>query len=189
MDEAGRGSLAGPVVAAAVLVPDPWSAEFPRGIDDSKALDRQTRESLFTALATFAWGIGIASAAEIDRLNILRATMLAMRRAILALPMMPRMALVDGNRAPDDLGCDCRTVVDGDARCLSVAAASIVAKVTRDRIMDRLAAAHPDFGWERNRGYATPDHRRAICSRGPTPHHRRTFGTVRAVLAGHIRLI
>lgn len=183
IDEAGRGPLAGPVVAAALLVPDPRCAAFPEGTDDSKTLHPDSRESLFAALAPrFEWRIGIASVNEVDRLNVLEATMLAIRRAVRALPTLPAMVLIDGNRVPDDLGCAGRAVVGGDGRCMSVAAASIVAKVTRDRIMERLAAEHPEFGWERNRGYATPAHRRAIREWGVTPHHRRSFGTVRAVL-------
>ena len=183
IDEAGRGPLAGPVVAAALLLTDPRRAGLPSGIDDSKCLEPKEREALFAALTRCAvFGIGIASVDEIDEINILQASLLAMRRAVLALPMQPRFALVDGNRPPA-LDCPVRTVPGGDSTCVSIAAASILAKVTRDRIMDGLAAVHPAFGWDHNRGYATPAHRRAIRQVGVTCHHRRTFGTVRTVLA------
>lgn len=176
IDEAGRGPLAGPVVAAAVILdPD----RLPPGIHDSKTLSRPKREALFEAILDQARvGIGQASAAEIDEINILQATFLAMRRAVEALPVAPAAALVDGNRAPS-LPIPCQTVVKGDARCLSIAAASIVAKVTRDRIMDQLAAEHPGFGWERNAGYGTAEHLAALRQIGPTAHHRRSFSPVR----------
>ena len=188
VDEAGRGPLAGPVVAAAVLIADPWAAVLPEGVADSKTLDAEEREALFEIVCgSVPAAVGIASVAEIDRLNILAASMLAMRRAVLGLPRVPVLVLVDGNRVPE-LPCPARAVVNGDALCASVAAASIVAKVVRDRIMAALAAAHPEFGWEHNRGYATPDHRRAIAEAGITCHHRRTFGTVRALLAPELPL-
>lgn len=176
------------MVAAAVLLDDPQRAVLPSGVADSKTLGEEEREALYDLIcAAFPAAVGIASVAEIDRLNILAASMLAMRRAVLALPSVPSLVLVDGNRLPE-LPCPGRAVVDGDALCASVAAASIVAKVVRDRIMAALAAAHPEFGWERNRGYATPDHRRAIAESGITCHHRRTFGTVRALLAPELPL-
>lgn len=176
IDEAGRGPLAGPVVAAAVILnPD----RLPPGIHDSKTLSRPKREALFEAILSQAQvGIGEASAAEIDEINILQATFLAMRRAVEALPVSPAAALVDGNRSPK-LAIPCQTVVKGDGKCLSIAAASIVAKVTRDRIMDRLAAEHPGFGWERNAGYGTAEHLAALRQIGPTAHHRRSFSPVR----------
>ena len=126
--------------------------------------------------------VGAASVAEIDRLNILEATLVAMRRAVDDLGVVPAHALVDGNRAPE-LSCPATTVVGGDARSLSIAAASIVAKVTRDRIMARLARRYPGFGWERNAGYGTPEHRAALARLGVTPHHRRSFAPIARVLA------
>lgn len=179
VDEAGRGPLAGPVVAAAVIL-EP--SRIPPGIADSKALTRARREALLEQILDHAIvGIGEASAAEIDEINILQATFLAMQRAVAALPASPCFALIDGNRAPS-LAVPCLTVVSGDAKCLSIAAASIVAKVTRDRIMDRLAAEYPAFGWERNAGYGTAEHSEALRRFGPTPHHRRSFAPVRALL-------
>lgn len=176
IDEAGRGPLAGPVVAAAVILD---VKRLPSGIHDSKTLSRPKREALLEAILDQAMvGIGVASAAEIDEINILQATFLAMRRAVEALPAPPAAALIDGNRAPK-LAIPCHTVVKGDAKCLSIAAASIVAKVTRDRIMDRLAAEHPGFGWERNAGYGTAEHLEALRQIGPTTHHRRSFSPVR----------
>lgn len=180
IDEAGRGPWAGPVVAAAVIL-DP--ARLPAGITDSKQLSKARREGLHPAiLAAAEVGVGRASAEEIDRLNILRATYLAMQRAVAALPRAPAAALVDGNRAPA-LACPCRTLVKGDALSLSIAAASIVAKVTRDREMTRLAAEHPAYGWERNAGYGTAEHQSALARFGPTVHHRRSFAPIRALLA------
>ncbi len=178
IDEAGRGPWAGPVVAAAVIL----GAAVPAGVTDSKRLSRGQREALFAALrASACIGVGVASVAEIDRLNILAATLVAMRRAVDDLDVAPAHALVDGNRAPE-LGCPATTVVGGDARSLSIAAASIVAKVTRDRIMARLARRYPGFGWERNAGYGTPEHRAALMRLGVTPHHRRSFAPVARLL-------
>lgn len=179
IDEAGRGPLAGPVVAAAVIL-DPQA--IPEGIADSKALTRAARTRLFSALADAALiGIGMASVEEIDRLNILQASLLAMARAVAALPSPPDCALVDGRHAPD-LPCQAQTVIGGDARVLSIAAASVIAKVTRDRLMARLAFEHPGYGWERNMGYGTAEHLRGLTLRGATPHHRRSFAPVRACL-------
>lgn len=182
IDEAGRGPLAGPVVAAAVIL-DPTA--IPDGIDDSKRLTARRRKHLAGILeSTACVGIGLASVEEIDRLNILHATMLAMRRAAEALPMAPRTALIDGNRAPT-LMCPTRTVVKGDQRSLSIAAASIMAKVHRDRLMTELDAAFPVFGWARNAGYPTAQHRDALARHGPCAHHRTSFAPVRAALARH----
>jgi ribonuclease HII len=176
VDEVGRGPLAGPVVAAAVILD---ADNIPAGLDDSKKLKAARREALFTEIsACAAIGIGAASAREIDQLNILGATMLAMRRAVLALPMLPAMALVDGNRAPD-LPCLVETVVKGDGRSLSIAAASIIAKVTRDRAMRALHHRYPAYGWDSNAGYPTAVHRAALTEHGPCPHHRRSFAPVR----------
>lgn len=179
IDEAGRGPWAGPVVAAAaILDPDRLPAKLAARLDDSKKLKRTVREELLTALEGCAdIGVGMADIAEIDRLNILQATMLAMQRAVASLPHLPEYALIDGNRAPD-LPVPAQTVVKGDSRCLSIAAASIVAKVTRDRIMDTLAQEHPGYGWERNAGYGTAEHRAALERLGVTPHHRRSFAPI-----------
>lgn len=183
VDEAGRGPLAGPVVAAAVVFADTRRLpEALRGhIDDSKKLTRDRREAAFERLAdlarsgAIALGIGAASVAEIDRLNILGATFLAMRRALARLPAPPDHALIDGNRLPPYLPYPATAVVRGDGRCLSIAAASIVAKVIRDRAMTRLAARYPAFGWERNAGYGTENHTQALAEIGPCKHHRLSF--------------
>ena len=181
VDEAGRGPLAGPVVAGAVIL-DP--ANIPMGLNDSKKLDAARREALFAALQPLAEiGIGVASVEEIDRLNILQATMLAMTRAIAALPRAPHFALIDGNRAPKHLPCPARAVVRGDAASLSIAAASIAAKVTRDRLMLALAESHPGYGFERHMGYGTAAHFEAISRLGPTPAHRRSFAPIRNILS------
>ncbi len=182
VDEAGRGPIAGPVVAAAVVL-DP--ARIPRGIDDSKNLSAARRQVVADVLLReAAVGVGIADVEEIDRLNILGATMLAMRRAIESLPMPVSLALVDGNRVPDGAGLDCElcAVVKGDQRSLSIAAASIVAKTRRDAIMESLARSHPGYGWERNAGYPTAEHLAALGRLGATPHHRVGFAPVRRVL-------
>ncbi len=187
IDEAGRGPWAGPVVAAAAWLDrgalDPWLLER---LDDSKRLSRAAREQLFRRLVAAApsaarIGLGEASVAEIDALNILQASLLAMARAVAGLGLVPDAALVDGNRAPD-LPCPVETVVKGDARSLSVAAASIAAKVTRDRHMAALAIKHPGYGWERNQGYGTAEHRAALSRLGVTPEHRRSFRPVRETL-------
>lgn len=188
VDEAGRGPLAGPVVAAAfcLLERDALSALEALGLDDSKKLTETARLALFQTLRELhacgvaAIGVGAASVAMIERLNILRANDLAMRRAVARLRPAPALALIDGNRAPPGLCCACRPVVKGDAKSLSIAAASILAKVTRDRIMRRLALRHLGYGWETNAGYPTAAHRAAILALGPTPHHRKGFAGVRS---------
>lgn len=175
VDEAGRGPLAGPVVAAAVIL-DPDC--IPDGIDDSKALTAAKRAALCEALLSCARvGIGIASVEEIDRLNILWATMLAMTRAVAALDLPPAYVLVDGNRCPDWVHAS-EPVIGGDALCLSIAAASIIAKHRRDCMMIELDALHPGYGWASNKGYAAKLHQDALRSLGPTPHHRRSFAPV-----------
>ena len=180
VDEAGCAPLAGPVVAAAVVLD---RDKFPRGIDDSKKLDLETREAIYAKLTRQArFGVGICSVEEIDSLNIYWARMLAMIRAVEELGFDPAMVLVDGNRCPK-WERSSLAIVAGDAKCRSIAAASIVAKVTRDRIMAEYAEVHPGYGWESNRGYPTPDHRRALKEFGPTPLHRRSFGLVREVIA------
>lgn len=189
VDEAGRGPLAGPVIAAAVVL-DP--ARLPEGIDDSKTLNETERERLFAEiLSTATVGIGTGSVAEVDRINILQASLLAMRRAVTALAWhlghLPDLALVDGNRSAR-LACPERLVVGGDGLSLSIAAASIVAKVTRDSLMTALAADHPGYRWETNRGYATAHHRLALTLLGPTPHHRRSFAPLRPPSHEQLRL-
>ena len=179
IDEAGRGPWAGPVVAAAVVL-DP--ARIPDGINDSKALEPEDREAIYVRLIEVAEiGVGIADVHRIDRDNILNATMWAMAQAVRKLRSKPRLALIDGNRAPD-LRCETRTVVGGDAKCLSIAAASIVAKVTRDRLMIALGLELPNYGFERHKGYGTPEHQIAIGRHGVTPHHRRSFRPVQMAL-------
>ena len=186
VDEAGCAPLAGPVVAAAVILN---RDNFPRGIDDSKALPFETREKLYARITRAAsWGVGIASVEEIDTINIYWARMLAMSRAVEALGLEPAWVLVDGNACPR-WSRPSKAIVGGDAKCRSIAAASIVAKVTRDRMMADYAAAHPGYGWEHNRGYPTPDHRRALRDLGPTPLHRRSFGLVRQMLQGDLQLV
>lgn len=183
VDEVGRGPLAGPVVAAAVTLP--------RGLQvraDSKRLRAGEREEVCALLLARARiAIGAASVAEIDALNILRASLLAMRRAIIRLGLRPQRVMVDGNVCPElaDVlpGCVIEAVVGGDERVPAIGAASIVAKVARDRLMRRLALRHPGYGWERNAGYPTEEHRHALVRLGPTPHHRRSFAPVRAVCA------
>jgi ribonuclease HII len=176
-DEAGRGPLAGPVVAAAVIL-DP--KRVPRGLDDSKKLEPEIREKLYAKICASAEvAVALAPPARIDRDNILRASLWALARAVAALPVRPRLVFVDG-RDRIDAGCDCQAVVSGDAIIASIAAASIVAKVTRDRLMERLALAHPGYGFERHKGYSVPEHFDALARLGPTIHHRRTFAPVAA---------
>jgi ribonuclease HII len=179
VDEAGRGPLAGPVVAAAAVIDEALLApSLSIRIDDSKKLKPTARVEIFGELAGCARiAVGAASVAEIDRFNILGATILAMRRAVLSLGILPDLALIDGNKTPE-LPCPAQAVIGGDGRSLSIAAASIVAKVVRDRIMASLAERHPGFGWERNAGYGTAAHREALVRLGPTSHHRRSFSPV-----------
>jgi ribonuclease HII len=178
-DEAGRGPLAGPVVAAAVVL-DPDN--IPRGLNDSKKLDAAERNKLYEKIcATAQVSVAFGSTARIDRDNILRASLWALARAVKTLPVKPRLVYVDGN-IKIDCGCDCEAVVSGDAIVASIAAASIVAKVTRDRLMARLGIAHPGYGFERHMGYSVPEHFRALKTLGPTPHHRRSFAPVAAKL-------
>ncbi len=184
VDEAGRGPLAGPVLAAAVILDRRRLLRALRdGLDDSKKLTAEEREEYAALLARCGAeiGIGAASVAEIDRRNILQATLLAMRRAVAALPRRPAIALVDGS-VPPTLLCPVRTVVGGDGLSLSIAAASVIAKVTRDRLMRLLARRYEGYGWERNAGYPTEAHRAALLSLGPTPHHRRSFAPVQRTL-------
>jgi len=180
-DEAGRGPLAGPVVAAAVVL-DP--ERIPRGLNDSKKLDAESREKLYDKICASAQvAVAFGSTARIDRDNILRASLWALARAVKALPVTPRMVFVDGN-IKIDCGCDCEAVVSGDALVLSIAAASIVAKVTRDRLMKRVGIAHPGYGFERHMGYSVPEHFAALQTLGPCEHHRRSFAPVAERLLG-----
>jgi len=176
VDEAGRGPLAGPVVAAAVIL---TPARIPEGLNDSKALSSKQRELLLNMIEKNAQiGIGIAEPEEIDRLNILGATLIAMRRAVLALPKFPDMALIDGNKLPD-LPCEAQAIVKGDSRSLSIAAASIVAKVTRDRLMVEADSRYPGYGLAGHKGYPTKAHMEAVKQIGPSPIHRFSFKPVR----------
>ena len=187
VDEAGRGPLAGPVLAAAVVLPRRVPASLAGLLDDFKKLTAEERETAFAALVKarragkIEIGVGAASVGEIVRINILRAALLAMRRAVLRLPAMPDLALVDGDQPPL-LECRVRCIVGGDASTPAISAASIVAKVLRDRAMTRLAVRYPGYGWETNVGYATLDHRDALLRLGPTRHHRPTFGSVRQLV-------
>ncbi|NNE82231.1 MAG: ribonuclease HII [Silicimonas sp.] len=180
VDEVGRGPLAGPVTAAAVVLD---RDRVPDGLDDSKALSPRVRDRLFDEIMDAAKvSIAHASVEEIDRLNILYASHLAMERAVAGLPKPPCHALIDGNFIPKGLLCPSTAVIKGDARSLSIAAASIVAKVTRDRLMTDLARVFPGYGWEKNAGYPTKLHREALLALGLTPHHRRSFKTVHNML-------
>ncbi|MBR0737847.1 ribonuclease HII [Bradyrhizobium liaoningense] len=182
-DEAGRGPLAGPVVAAAVILdPD----RIPRGIDDSKRLTAEEREKLFDKIcATAQVSVAVASPSRIDRDNILRASLWALKRAVVALPEPPRHVFVDG-RDRLDTECDCEAVIGGDGIVLSIAAASIVAKVTRDRLMCALAQDCPGYGFEQHKGYAVPEHLDALDRLGPSVHHRSFFAPVAAARAKHM---
>ena len=176
-DEAGRGPLAGPVVAAAVIL-DP--KRVPRGLDDSKKLDPQTREKLYAKICASAEvAVAFAPPARIDRDNILRASLWALARAVAGLPVKPKLVFVDG-RDRIDTCCDCEAVISGDAIIASIAAASIVAKVTRDRLMTRLGLLYPGYGFESHKGYSVPQHFDALARLGPTIHHRRSFAPVAA---------
>ena len=182
VDEAGRGPLAGPVVAAAVILD---RKRFPKGLNDSKQLDEDTREELFPLIMQMAVAVGVgeASVGEIDLVNIRQATHLAMARAVRALQVPAVFALVDGNDAPA-LPCKCDTLIGGDGRSLSIAAASIVAKVTRDRLMTQLHREHPGYNWCSNKGYGTPEHYSGLKLHGVTVHHRRSFAPIREILTG-----
>jgi len=180
VDEAGCAPLAGPVVAAAVILN---RSSFPRGIDDSKNLCLDKREAIYGRLVKCAaFGVGVASVEEIDTINIYWARMLAMTRAVEALGLEPAWVLVDGNATPR-WGRPSKAIVGGDAKCRSIAAASIIAKVTRDRMMADYALSWPGYGWETNRGYGTPHHLSALDELGPTPLHRRSFAPVREIEA------
>ncbi|SLN57577.1 Ribonuclease HII [Roseovarius litorisediminis] len=180
VDEVGRGPLAGPVTAAAVIL-DP--ADIPQGLNDSKKLSPKRREALHDLLMARAdVSIAHASVEEIDALNILRASHLAMERAVAGLRQRPDLALIDGNMIPKGLSVPARAIIKGDAASLSISAASIVAKITRDRIMWALAQQFPGYGWETNAGYPSKSHREALQNLGVTPHHRRSFKPVHNIL-------
>ena len=173
IDEAGRGPLAGPVCAAAVILPPDWE---PEGLNDSKKLSQAKREALYEEITRGAlvWSVAFASEKEIDEVNILQATFLAMRRALAGLKTKPEFALVDGNRDPV-LGIPTRCEVKGDGRYACIAAASILAKVSRDRLMDEMDAQYPQYGFQRHKGYPTKAHYEALSQFGPCPIHRRSF--------------
>ncbi len=180
VDEAGRGPWAGPVVAAAVIL---GRDGVPPGLDDSKKLSARQREAIYAQLVGIAEiGLGEASVAEIDRMNILQASLLAMRRAIDHLLVKPGHCLIDGCHAPH-LNIPSTCIVGGDRRSFSIAAASIVAKVTRDRIMTDLAKEYPHYGWDKNAGYGVPEHKAALDLVGISPHHRRSFAPIRKLLS------
>jgi ribonuclease HII len=179
VDEAGRGCLAGPVTAAAVIFLE--RSALPPGLDDSKKLSRRARQRLYQALTShpgILWAVASASVEEIDRINILQAALLAMHRALTALPQTPNYALIDGNHLPTGLPYPAQALIGGDAASLSIAAASILAKETRDLMMESLDREHPHHGFARHKGYGTAAHLRALAQHGPTPHHRRSFAPV-----------
>jgi ribonuclease HII len=179
VDEAGRGPWAGPVVAAAVVLD---RETMPEGLRDSKTLTEKRRKVLAGALWQCARiGVGVSSVEEIDQMNILRASLLAMSRAVANLPMRPAIALVDGHIKPK-LRCPAYTVIKGDAKSYSIAAASIIAKTTRDRMMRELARDYPDYQWQKNKGYGAPAHREALDRCGVTPHHRKSFAPIHKML-------
>ena len=180
VDEAGRGPWAGPVVAAAVILPKDFSTEK---IQDSKKLSNKVRDILFDEItAKSDFGIGYGTALEIDKYNILEATFLAMRRAVANLQTLPYRVLIDGNHVPSGLPCLAESIVKGDTKVASIAAASIIAKVTRDRLMKDLAILYPGFGWETNFGYGVKHHQEALKTLGVTPEHRRSFKPIHNML-------
>jgi ribonuclease HII len=180
VDEVGRGPGAGPVVAAAVIL-DP--SKIPPGLDDSKKLSEKRREQLFEVLVRDAhFGLGMAEPEEIDRLNILHASMTAMERAVEALPMVPGHALIDGNRLPKDLPCSAAAIIKGDGKSVSIAAASIIAKVVRDRLMVRADGLYPGYGFAAHKGYLTKVHKAALEAQGPCPIHRFSLAPVTATM-------
>ena len=181
VDEVGRGPLAGPVVVAAVIFE---GKRFPRGLRDSKLLEVEERERLYKKiLASGLVAVVAASRARVDRMNVLQASLWAMNKAVRALPQRPDHVLVDGNMVPPNLPCRAETLIGGDNRSVSIAAASIVAKVTRDKLMQRVGQAFPDYGFERHKGYSTPAHFAALSEYGPCAHHRRSFMPIREILA------
>jgi ribonuclease HII len=182
VDEAGRGPLAGPVVVAAVILD---ARRRIRGIADSKQLSEAQREELAPRirLRALAWSVVVVGTDEIERLNILGATLVGMERALRALSLVPELALIDGNRLPRELPCNARAIIDGDASEPAIGAASILAKTERDRIMRELDASHPGYGFARHKGYSTPEHLEALERLGPCAIHRRDFAPVRRLIA------
>jgi ribonuclease HII len=180
VDEAGRGPLAGPVVVAAVILPTRYQLI---GLGDSKRISRQRRESLFPAIKEQAvcWSIEIVDIDEIEQINILRATLIGMQRAVQKLALAPSLTLVDGNRAPEIKG-EVHTIIEGDHWVPAISAASILAKVTRDAIMQDMHRQYPGYGFDHNKGYPTPEHLRCLKELGPCPTHRKTFAPVREAL-------
>jgi ribonuclease HII len=185
VDEVGRGPWAGPVVASVALFVVPPPSVLLDSIQDSKKLSKTKRELIYEELlilSDFHYGIGIASVEEIDSMNILKATFLAMERAVKALTHQPQTLLIDGKHIPSFPNIQTIPVIGGDGISTSIAAASILAKVTRDRLMAELSMVHPAYGWERNSGYGTAEHQRALKTHGITPHHRRSFAPIKAAL-------
>jgi len=182
VDEAGRGPLAGPLTVAAVVF-DPAKPRI-NGLDDSKALSAERRAFLFNRIVerALAWQVVVVEVEEIDRINIYQATMAGMRRAVDAVAHVAGLARIDGNRVPKGLACPGEAWIGGDALDRSIMAASILAKVTRDRLMHQLHAQHPEYGFDQHKGYGTPAHLRALRQHGPCPHHRRSFAPVRTAL-------
>ena len=182
VDEAGRGPLVGSVFAAAVVLPDEY--DLP-GLTDSKKLSERRRDELAVLIKqqALAWCVAAASVEEIDRLNILHATMLAMRRAVHGLERLPEKVWIDGNRVPPDLGCEAEAVIKGDSKIIQISAASVLAKTARDAEMYALAERYPQYGFERHKGYGTAEHLAALQRHGALPEHRRSFAPVRAILA------
>ena len=187
VDEAGRGPWAGPVVTAAVIIPDGIHID---GLDDSKKLSAVQRDQLFGEIwAQCSVGIAASSIERIAQMNILAATLDAMTRAVASLPNTPGLVLIDGNRAPKNLKVPVETVIGGDALVPEISAASIVAKVLRDRIMEKLAHRYPGYGWESNAGYGVPKHQQALNQWGITPHHRTTFAPIRKIMESRKKLL
>ena len=182
VDEAGRGPLVGSVFAAAVVLPDEY--DLP-GLTDSKKLSERRRDDLAVLIKqqALAWCVAAASVEEIDRLNILHATMLAMRRAVHGLGRLPEKVWIDGNRVPPDLGCEAEAVIKGDSKIIQISAASVLAKTARDAEMYALAERYPQYGFERHKGYGTTEHLAALQCHGALPEHRRSFAPVREILA------
>ena len=180
VDEVGRGPLAGPVTAAAVIL-DP--SNIPQGLNDSKKLSAKRRENLYDLILKSATvAVAHVSVEEIDRINILQASLLAMRNAVAALNLQPAHLLIDGNRVPDPINIPAQPIIKGDGKSLSIAAASIVAKTVRDRLMAELSLQNPGYGWEKNAGYPSKQHILALQRLGVTPHHRRSFRPVHNIL-------
>ncbi|MDV7338278.1 ribonuclease HII [Terasakiella sp. A23] len=184
IDEAGRGPWAGPVTAAAVIFDQSTlSPDLAQSLNDSKKLSAKKREALIDQIkAESIWAVGEASVEEIDELNILQATFLAMRRAVTGLSTRPDYALIDGNKLPPELGVPGHPVVKGDGLSCSIAAASIIAKVTRDQEMAKLAEEYPGYGWEKNAGYGVKLHQEGLMRLGVTPHHRKSFKPIKKIM-------